>query len=264
MGPEINQIFVQDLQCAMIPVNTAANEEETPTWDPRPYVYFPLVAPRQDNPITRNLNLIRFEFVSRVDTVGVDPNIKKSVLLTSSKNSRYIRQPARISTDIFAEQLESSRFPHADIPIAVLLEGKFQSFYRNRLSEDFTESDLVEVLDESVKRTKIIVVGDGDVARNFVLGEGSQRRMHPLGYDRYMERTFGNQDFLLNCMNYLLDDEGVMGVRSREVRLRLMEFDELTVNRVRWQLINLLVPILLVVIFGLVYIIIRKRKYSRK
>jgi len=144
-------------------VNTAANEEETPTWDPRPYVYFPLVAPRQDNPITRNLNLIRFEFVSRVDTVGVDPNIKKSVLLTSSKNSRYIRQPARISTDIFAEQLESSRFPHADIPIAVLLEGKFQSFYRNRLSEDFTESDLVEVLDESVKRTKIIVVGDGDV-----------------------------------------------------------------------------------------------------
>ena len=146
----------------------------------------------------------------------------------------------------------------------MLLEGKFQSYYRNRLSEDFTESNLVDVLDESATNTKIIVIADGDVARNFVIGEGNQRRMHPLGYDRFSDRTFGNQDFLLNCMNYLLDDEGVMGVRSREVRLRLMEFDQLTVHRVRWQLINLLIPVLLVVIFGLIYIVIRKRKYSRK
>ncbi len=263
-GARINSVFIQDIQCGVIPLNTQVNEEEKPIWDLVPFVFFPLVTPSQDNPITRNLNLIRFEFASSVDTVGEDPNIKKTVLLTSSKNSRYIRQPARISTDIFAERLETSRFPLQYLPMAVLLEGKFQSYYKNRLSKDFTESELVEVLDESIVHTKIIVVGDGDIARNYVSREGAQPQVQPLGYDRYSERTFGNRDFLLNCMNYLLDDEGVMGVRSREVRLRLMDFDQITGQRMKWQLINLLSPVLLVVVFGVLYVVLRKRKYARK
>ncbi len=263
-GARINSVYVQDLHCAVIPVNTQENVEEQANYDLLPYVFFPLVTPSQDNPITRNLNLIRFEFASTVDTVGEDPNIKKTVLLTSSKNSRFVRQPARVSTDIFSERLETSRFPIENMPMAVLLEGQFQSYYRNRLSEEFTNSDLLEVLGESALHTKIIVVGDGEVAKNHVLLEGGQHKIYELGFDRYSGRTFGNRDFLLNCMNYLLDDEGVMGVRSREVRLRLMDFDQLVEHRAKWQLINLLVPVFLVVIFGVLYIVVRKRKYARK
>ena len=110
----------------------------------------------------------------------------------------------------------------------------------------------------------MIVIGDGEVAKNFVQREGGQSRIQPLGFDRFSGRTFGNRDFLLNCMNYLLDDEGVMGVRSREVRLRLMDFDEITEHRGKWQLINLVIPVVLVIIFGIIYIVVRKRKYSSK
>jgi len=263
-GARINSIFVQDLQCAVIPLNAQVNEGEQPEWNLVPYVFFPLVTPSQDNPITRNLNLIRFEFAATVDTVGDSPDIKKSVLLTSSKNARYVRQPARISTDIFLEKLDADKFPHKDLPLAVLLEGRFKSFYKNRLHDDFTGSDLVKVLEESAEPTKIIVVSDGDIARNFVQMEGGQPRISPLGYDRYSGRTFGNRDFLLNCMNYLMDDEGVMGVRSREVRLRLMDFEKLIDQRLKWQLINLIAPVLLVLIAGAVYMMIRKRKYTAK
>ena len=263
-GAKINSVFVQDVQCAVIPVDISTAESEEPEWNLVPYVYFPLVAPRQDNPISRNLNLIRFEFASTVDTVGNDPGVRKTVLLNSSNNSRFLRQPVRISTDIFAERIDAADFPYENLPLAVLLEGKFQSFFKNRLSDEFVESDLVKVLDESARPTKMIVIGDGEVAKNYVLKEGDQRRIQPLGFDRFSGRTFGNRDFLLNCMNYLLDDEGVMGVRSREVRLRLMDYDQITSNKLRWQLINLLVPVLLVVIFGIIYFVLRKRKYARK
>jgi ABC-2 type transport system permease protein len=263
-GARINSVFVQDIQCAVIPVDVSSVDSEEPEWSLVPYVYFPLAVPRQDNPITRNLNLIRFEFASSVDTVGDDPNIKKTVLLNSSKNSRYVRQPVRISTDIFSERLEASRFPKEDLPLAVLLEGKFQSFYKSRLHEDFTESELVNVLDESITPTKMIVIGDGEVAKNNVLREGDQQRIQEVGFDRFSGRTFGNKDFLLNCMNYLLDDEGVMGVRSREVRLRLMDYDQITEYKAKWQLINLLIPVALVIIFGLVYVAVRRRKYAKK
>jgi ABC-2 type transport system permease protein len=263
-GARINSIFVQDVQCAVIPVDISTAESEEPEWNLVPYIYFPLVAPRQDNPITRNLNLIRFEFASTVDTVGTDPNIRKTVLLNSSNNSRYVRQPVRISTDIFAERIVAEDFPYEHLPMAVLLEGKFKSFFRNRLAEEFTQSDLVEVLDESVKPSKMIVIGDGEVAKNFVLREGDQSRIQPLGFDRFSGRTFGNRDFLLNCMNYLLDDAGVMGVRSREVRLRLMDYDQITTGKLKWQLINLGVPVVLVILFGIVYFVLRKRKYAKK
>ena len=263
-GARINEQLVQDIQCAVIPVDISASEADEPSWNLVPYVYFPLVTPRQDNPITRNLNLIRFEFASTVDTVGEDPNIKKTVILSSSKNSRYVRTPARVSTDIFSERLEPSKYTRSDMPMAVLLEGRFQSFYKNRINEEFVEGEGVKVLDESVKHTKIIVIGDGDVGKNYVQTEGGQNRVQVLGHDRFSGRTFGNLDFLLNCMNYLLDDEGVMGVRSREVRLRLMDYEQITEHRGKWQLINLLVPVLLVLVFGMIYIFARKRKYARK
>ncbi len=262
-GTRINTSLIQDLQCAMMPA--FPDEADGAATEPVmvPFFYFPLISPNQNHPITRNLNLVKMDFVSPIDTVGENPNVKKTVLLSSSNHSKILRQPVRVGLDIFAEKPDVTRFPMEHLPVAVLVEGKFESFYKDRLSEQWTNNEFYEVLDESREPSKMIVISDGDVARNFVSFKNGQPLANKLGWDRYMGMMFGNKDVLLNCMNYLLDDEGVMGVRSREVKLRLMQYEEITDNRVKWQLVNVLVPVLLTIIFGILYTFIRRRKFSK-
>ncbi|MCK5820548.1 MAG: gliding motility-associated ABC transporter substrate-binding protein GldG [Bacteroidales bacterium] len=262
-GVKVNSTLIQDIQCAALPVNSAS-EGQAPQWQPVPFFYFPLISPNQENPITRNLNMIKMEFVSPLDTVGEDPEIKKTVLLSSSNHTRIRRQPVRVSFDDVNERPDLSRFPMRHLPVAVLLEGRFNSFYQNRLAEQWTENEFYEVLDSSQTPTKMIVIGDGDVGRNYVSYQTGQPRPQMLGYDRFYKYLYSNKDFLLNCMNYLLDDVGVMGVRSREVQLRLMQYEEITEKKLKWRLINLIVPVVLVLIFGIIYSIIRKKKYAKK
>lgn len=265
-GARVNTNLIQDYSCVMIPVDASAEGEEEPRWVMAPFVYFPFIASYEDHPITRNLNPLRFEFVSTVDTVGEDPAIKKRVLLTSSDHSRIVRSPFRISApELFSERPDPNRFPLENLPVAVLLEGEFTSHYEGRLPSEMLENELFKVRERCESPTKMIVIGDGDLARNYVSRQGEQIRWSPLGYDRYNPNvSFGNKDFLLNCMNYLLDDEGLMNLRTREVRLRLMDFDRLTEDRFMWQMINLILPALLVVLGGIAFITIRKRKYSKR
>jgi len=264
-GARVNTNLVQDYNCVAIPVKTTGENDNQSKMVMAPFVFFPVISARADNPITKNLNPIRFEFVSTVDTVGEDPEIKKRVLLTTSEHTRLVRQPFRISTEIFAERPQPNRFPLANLPVAVLLEGKFTSHYKNRLPEELTQNKLFKVLDKSIAPGKMIVIGDGEIGRNYVSHQGGQVRYSPLGYDRYNPNiSFGNKDFLLNCINYLMDDEGVMGIRTREVRLRLMDFARLTEERTKWQIINLLGPVLVVLLGGGLYLFYRRRKYRKK
>ncbi|MCD6347038.1 MAG: gliding motility-associated ABC transporter substrate-binding protein GldG [Bacteroidales bacterium] len=263
-GVKINSSLIQDLQCAFIPIFPDNGAGEQMQEQMVPFFYFPLITPRQDNPITRNLNMIKMDFVSPIDTVGENPDIKKTVLLNSSNRSRILRHPVRVALDVFAERPDVSRFPMKNLPVAVLLEGKFTSFYQNRLSEQWVNNNVYKVLDESRVPTKMIVISDGDVARNFVSYRNGQPQANRLGWDRYMKQMFANQDFLLNCMNYLLDDEGVMGVRSREVQLRLMQYEQITTHKLKWQLINMIFPVALAIIFGIFYALIRRNKYTKK
>ena len=261
-GVKINPTLVQDLQCMQLPVNMAA-EGQAPNWQPVPFYYFPLVSANQNHPVTRNLNLIKFEFASPLDTVGENPNLKKQVLLTSSDYARIRRQPVRVSFDDVDAQPELSRFPMQNLPLAVLVEGKFTSYFKNRLADQWLNNEVYDVLEEATEPAKMIVIGDGDVARNYVSYTEGRPRPHVLGYDRFYDHLYANKDFLLNCMNYLLDDEGVMGVRTREVRLRLMQYEEITAGRAKWVWINLFGPVVLVAIFGTLYLIIRRKKYTR-
>ncbi|MBT3243443.1 MAG: gliding motility-associated ABC transporter substrate-binding protein GldG [Bacteroidetes bacterium] len=263
-GVKINSSLIQDLQCAFIPVYPDDGAGVTLEQQMVPFFYLPLITPRQDNPITRNLNMLKMDFVSPIDTIGDNPNIRKTVLLNSSNRSRILRQPVRVALDVFSEKPDVSRFPMENLPVAVLLEGKFPSFYQNRLPEQWVNNELYEVLDESKVATKMIVISDGDIARNFVSYQNGQAQANRLGWDRYMGQMFGNKDFLLNCMNYLLDDEGVMGVRSREVQLRLMQYEEITDHRLKWQLINVIIPVALAMFFGILYTWRRRKKYGRK
>jgi ABC-2 type transport system permease protein len=262
-GARINSSIIQDIQCAVLPVDTREEGADQPKWQMAPFVFFPLLTGRPDNPISRNINPVKFEFVSPIDTVGEDPGLKKTIVMTSSGNSRIVRTPVRVSTSIFAEKIDPSRFPMKNLPVAVLLEGNFTSHFRNRLMPDLVNNDVFKVFLQSEKPSKMIVIADGEVGRNFVQVKDSQYYPYALGYDQYTKTTFGNKDFLLNCVNYLLDDEGVMALRSREVKVRLLDYDRITGNTLFWKLFNLIIPVIIVIIAGLVYLIIRKRKYSR-
>jgi ABC-2 type transport system permease protein len=262
-GVKINPTIIQDLQCMELPINIAP-PDKAPQWENIPFFYFPLISANQNNPITRNLNLIKTEFISPLDTVGEHPEIRKEILLTSSNYSRIRRQPVRVSFDDISTKPDLSKFPMRNLPVAVLVEGKFESYFKNRLSVQWKNNEVMEIFEESQKPSKMIIMGDGDVAKNFVSYRTGSPQTLPVGYDRFSGIQFANKDFLLNCMNYLLDDEGVMGVRSRQVQLRLMNYDEITTKKVKWKLINLITPSILIIVFGIAYSIIRKKKYAGK
>lgn len=262
-GVRINSSLVQDYQCAIIPVNVAPIESEKPDFQPAPFVFFPLVNGVNNHPISRNINPVKLEFASPIDTVGEDSRVQKTILLATSDHSRVVRPPIIVNTSIFAEKPDPARFPLRGMPVAVLLEGEFTSHYRNRLPPTMMNNEAFRVYEESGTPTRMIVISDGDVARNFVQVRDEQYFVSPLGYDNYTRTTFGNKDFLLNCVNYLLDDEGYMDVRSREVKVRLLDEARILSQRSFWKMFNLLLPVVLVLLFGIAYIVIRKRKYTR-
>lgn len=262
-GARINSSLVQDFQCALMPVNVAPEGAEQPKWQLAYFPFFPLIMGRQDNPISRNINPVKFDFVSPIDTVGEDPKVRKSVILTSSDQSRIVRSPIRVSTDIFAEKPDPSKYSLQNLPVAVMMEGEFTSHYKNRLSNDFIRNDVFKVFDKSAVPTKMIVVADGDCARNSVSLKEGKYLTQPLGWDAATQTTFGNREFLLNCVNYLLDDSGVMLLRNREVKVRLLDREKITGERSFWSLFNVGLPVLLTVLAGLAYLVLRKRKYSK-
>jgi ABC-2 type transport system permease protein len=262
-GARINSSLVQDIQCALMPVNVAAEGADQPKWQLAYFPFFPLIMGRDDNAISRNINPVKFDFVSPIDTVGEDPKVHKSVILTSSSQSRIIRSPIRVSTDIFSEKPDPSKFSLQYLPVAVMMEGEFTSHYKNRLMQDFINNSAFKVFDKSAVPTKMIVVADGDCARNVVTLKEGKYMTQPLGWDQATKTTFGNREFLLNCVNYLLDDSGVMSLRNREVKVRLLDRIKITKERGFWRAVNVGLPVLLVVVLGLAYLFVRKRKYSK-
>jgi len=262
-GARINSSLVQDIQCALIPVNVAPEGADQPKMQLAYFPFFPLVIGSQSNPISRNINPVKFDFISPVDTVGEDPKVKKTILLTTSDQSRIVRSPIRVSMDIFAQKPDPAKYSMQHLPVAVMMEGEFTSFYKNKLTNEFINNNLFKVRTQSGVPTKMIVVGDGDCARNVVKSQDGKYLTQPLGYDQYTNTTFGNKEFLLNCVNYLLDDEGVTSLRNREVKVRLLDREKITGQRSFWSIFNVGLPVLIIVTLGVVYMVIRKRKYSK-
>ncbi len=256
-GIRINTDLIQDLQCAPIPVNIGFSKKQ-PNFKLFPWIFFPLIMPTSNHPIVKNLDLIKTEFVSTIDTLSTS-NIKKTVLLTSSKNTRVSPVPIRVSLAITQFRLKESLFNQGQKPIAVLLEGTFKSLYTNRIPTAIMEDSIIQFKEVSVP-TKMIVVSDGDIAKNdFNRMTGM---VYPLGYDKYTNQTFANKQFLINCMNYLLDDSGLMQLRSREVKLRLLDVKKIAMNKAKIQLYNVVLPPLVILIFAILQYYLRKRKYT--
>ncbi len=259
-GARVNPDLVADLRASVIPV-VAGMVGNQPRFIPKRWPFFPLSLPTTNHPVVNNLNATRFEFVSSVDTVGA-PEIKKTVLLASSKRSRILSTPARISLNILRETPDPRMYSSSGIPFAVLLEGTFTSNFRNRMSPQILNNDKIGFVEAAIKPTAMIVVGDGDVIKNSY--SRATGRMAPLGYDRYTGELFGNKDFLLNCVNYLCDDSGLISVRSREVKLRLLDETQVKASRTAIQVKNVLVPIVLILLTGVLLTYLRKRKFGRR
>ena len=265
-GVRINPDLIQDLRCLQIPVcvNTV---EGKPQFEPKPWYYFPLIVPDtlHDNQLVKNLDLMRTCFVSSIDTVGEDPLVKKTILLRTSPYSKALSHPVEISLDILREKPEMLTFNKPNMPIAVLLEGEFKSNFANRLPPELTDNKDFPFKERS-KKTQMIVVSDGDFIRNEIKRMGDKIQPYPLGYDKYYDAQYtpGNTQFILNCVNYLCADEGLISLRMREKSTRMLDTNKIKTEKTFWICINLIVPIIIVLIIGFTIIMIRKIRYSKK
>ncbi|MDR2835499.1 MAG: gliding motility-associated ABC transporter substrate-binding protein GldG [Bacteroidales bacterium] len=265
-GVRINPDLIQDLQCLYIPVfvNTLDGQ---PQFEPKPWYYFPLILPDslETNQLVKNIDPIRTNFVSSIDTVGNNPNVKKTILLSTSNFSKTIMHPIDVSLNILRQKPDYKTFSKNNIPIAVLLEGKFASNYQNRLTLDFVENNEFNVLDESDPKAKIIVISDGDLIRNEYKSMGEKIQHYPLGYDKYYSQQFtpGNTQFMVNCINYLCANESFISLRMREIKIRLLNQTKVTQDRTFWTITNTTVPILVILLFGIALNLFRKLKYKK-
>ncbi len=257
-GVKLRSDLIMDLNALPIPIRTGQIGNQ-PQIDFFPWYYFPVITPISQHPIVRNLNAIKMQFVSSIDTVR-NKNVKKTILLQSSPYTRTVGVPAVISLAIMRQQPDERLYAGPPQAVCVLLEGVFESSFRNRVPPSLMNAKEIGFKDYSDK-TSMIVVSDGDVIRNqFKIPEGYPL---PLGYDQYTKETFGNKAFILNALNYLTDGPGLISIRSRELKLRLLDKTKINDNLLKWQLINLLIPVILVLLTGILLVWLRKRKYAR-
>lgn len=258
-GIRINADLVQDVECLLISVNTAPAGSPS-KFTPAPWYYFPLLVPSENHVISRNLNRVKSEFVSSLDTVGKGNQIRKSVILGTSAYSLVSPAPVEISLMSINNPPDRRLFRQPSQAVGVLLEGTFESVFKNRIVDSFGMKSS-EVKTES-QETKMIVFSDGNLMANQYRIRNGVPEYMALGYDRFSKQTFGNKALLLNAVNYLCDDEGLMELRSRVFKIRLIDKVRMKEEKGMWQLINVLIPLFLISAFGAVYVYVRRRKYG--
>ena len=259
-GVRLNYELLQDVDCAQILVNTAPSGSQA-QWTLHPWYYSPLLTPADNHPLSRNLNRIYTEFVSSVDTVSGNRNLAKSVILSTSPYARKVKSPSSVSLENIKNPPARELFTEAFIPVGVLVEGEFTSVFENRMIENLgiDTKDFQTVS----KPTKMVVIGDAGLISNKVNYAQQPPQIQELGYDRVSKQTFGNKEFLLNTIFYLNDETGIMQLRSRTVQLRLLDKVKLREEKGFWQWLNLVAPLIVVLLFGVVYNVLRRHRYSR-
>jgi len=245
-GVRINPRLVQDLLSTPITAKSAEGADFPIDW-----LYSPILKSEENHPINKNINLVKMEFASQIDTLK--NNIKKTVLLKSSPQSRVVGTPVLVGLNQFMQELDESVFNNGNQITGALLEGNFSSVFKNRV-KPFSIS---KPADDGVPN-KMIVIADGDIVNyNYV-------NKKPLvnGLDQWTQQVYGNKDFMMNCVNYLLDDKGLINIRSKNIELPLLDDQKVIEKYTFSQIITVGLPIVILIIFGLVFTFLRKRKYS--
>ena len=261
-GLRIEPNLVLDLQATRVPI-VVGQVGNAPQFELRPWPYHVLANPAPRHPITRSLQPVQLYFPSELDTtVRTKLPVKKTALLTSTANALLRFSPARISLEDARYDLERARFNKGPVVLAALLEGSFSSLYENRVGSEFA-AGLAQVGQEfrsTGEAAKIIVVADGDIAKN--AADPVNNAFRPLGYNDFEKYQFDNRDFLVNAIEYLFDDTGVISARTREVRLRLLDAPRAREETVYWRLLNIGLPLVVLVLFGLSYRYLRRRRFA--
>ena len=257
-GVRLNRNLLLDMNCAALPIRTGQVAGQAQLEFYR-WFYFPLAQAASNHPMVRHLNAVKMDFVSSIDATTSDGNVVKTPLLKTSDYTKVSGAPVFVSLAMLRQSPDKRMFPSRGQNVAYLLKGNFPSLYANRLTADIEESKEMQFMTESVP-TAMIVVADGDVIRNQI--DILSKKPLPLGYDQYTQNTYGNKDFIENAISYLVDGENLIAIRSREFKIRLLDPDKKVHQRLRWQIVNTLVPVGMVVLFGLVMALIRKNKYT--
>jgi gliding-associated putative ABC transporter substrate-binding component GldG len=252
-GARVNANLIEDLRSTQIPIVTGYSNN-IPQQSYFPWPYYPLLFSEAKHPVSKGLDAIKCNFASSIDTIS--NTIKKTILLSSSKQSRLNPAPAKVSLGILQNPPPMRSFNKPKLPIAVLLEGEFESVFKNRI---LTKQQSINFKDKS-KNTQMILVSDGDIIRNNVSSEGD---IYPLGYDRFIKYTYeGNKKFIMNAIHYLCDDIDLLELKSKEMKLRLLDKEKIAKNKLIIQFGNILLPLILLLIFTFLFIHFKKRKYA--
>ena len=252
-GIRINANLIEDLRSTEIPIVTGYSNN-IPQQSYFPWPYYPLLFSENNHPISKGLDAIKCDFASSIDTIK--NNINKTILLHSSKQSRISPTPAKVSLGILENPPPLTSFNKENLPIAVLLEGEFESVFKNRI---LPKNQKLNFVSQS-KKTQMIVVSDGDLIRNSVSNNGD---IYPLGYDRFIKYTYlGNKKFIMNSIHFLCDETGLTQLKSKEIKLRLLDKEKIKNNKTFIQLINILLPLLILLIFAFIFTKMKKKKYA--
>ena len=259
-GVRLNRDLLLSLNCAQIAVRTGGMVGNQPQYTRFNWYYFPLLQAASDHPMVRNMNGIKADFVSSIDATSSADGIEQIPLLKTTGYTKVSGTPVFISLAMLRQAPDQRLFNLKDGKnVAYLLKGSFTSLYANRIPQEIVDDQATDFLEES-EPTAMIVVADGDIIRNQF---DIDRNPLPLGYDKYTGVTYTNKEFLENAISYLVDGENMIDIRSRKLTIRLLDTKKVSKERVKWQVINTVIPIALIIIFGFVLAFVRKRKYSK-
>lgn len=254
-GARVNYNLLADANCAEIPLSMGGQQGQIQL---APWVYYPLLMPDTANSIVKNIDGIKAEFASTVDTIAVK-GVRKSVILWSSAFNKVVSTPKLLSLQMVADQPDPREYTSVPQSIGVLLEGNFPSVFLGRSLPAGIDSDYkVAALS---KPTKMVVIGDGDVFKNQV--SGTDNSAFPLGFDKYSQRNYGNKALLLNIADYLSNDDNLISLRNKDVKIRLLDRVRLRAEKLQWQLVNVAFPLVLLISFAIFQHYYRRYKYAR-
>ncbi|NDV42685.1 gliding motility-associated ABC transporter substrate-binding protein GldG [Flagellimonas sediminis] len=248
-GVRINPVLVNDLYFTQIVLATGEGNDSQ--YNPLPWYYYPMVFSRNNHPINTNIEAVRLQFTSPMDILEND--YQKTILLQSSPLSKTDGVPRQISLDMITSQPDQATYNNGNLPLAVLIEGNFTSMYKNRVRP----LKLANAVEEG-PANKMIVIADGDIIKNQL----RNNRPLELGYDKWTSNFYGNKEFLVNSTNYLLENNGLINIRNKKVAIPLLDVKKIAEQKSKWQIINIGLPVLLTLAFGLFFGFYRKRKFS--
>lgn len=255
-GVRLNSDLIMDYRCRGIPMMGMDNRMKLVPW-----YYFPTLVPSSKHPIVRNLDVLKTDFISSIDLINND--INKTVLLTTSDHVHIKNAPVNIQLSDAMIEVNEQLFNRSNLPVAVLLEGEFKSVFRNRLTAEFTDHSEIGYKEQCDKPTQMIVISDGDMIRNGIASNEQGRYPYPLGYDRYTNVEFANKTFLLNAINYLAGDEGMIDARPRNISIRRLDVAKVKERRGYYQFAMLFYPVMAVLILAGAVLIVRRMRYRK-